>query len=404
MQQRSPATALSTPVVLLLAFASGLSVANVYFAQPLLDLMAGTFGIAPAAMGVVMTAAQVGYGLGLILLVPLGDLLDRRRLIVGHCLLTAGALLLVATAPTGTALLIGMAAMGFLAVVAQTIVSFAAVLADPARRGRIVGTVTSGIVVGILLARTISGALADFAGWRAVYFLSAALACLTAIVLYRVLPAREPPRERTSYPRLLRSTFRLYLDEPVLRVRAVLGLLIFATVVTMLTPMVLPLSAPPWSLSRTEIGLFGLAGAAGALGSARAGRLADRGRAQWTTGMALLLMLVAWLPIWFLPQSLWALIVGVLLLDFGLQAVHVTNLSLLFQLRAEAHSRLNAAYMVFYSIGSALGAIGSTMIYAHAGWNGVCAMGATLSAVALLFWYFTRHIMPRPQRRQALRR
>ena len=188
--------------------------------------------------------------------------------------------------------------------------------------------------------------------------------------------------------------FTLFVEEPVLRIRAILALLIFTAVTILWTPMVMPLSAPPFSLSHTEVGLFGLAGAMGAVGAARAGRLADRGRAQHTTGIALAIMLVSWLPLALLPCSLWGLIIGVVTIDFGLQSVHVANQSLIYRVRPEAGSRLTAGYMIFYSIGCATGSIVSTLVYAQSGWTGVCVLGAAISAVALVFWTLTRHLTP----------
>ncbi|MFJ2487262.1 MFS transporter [Pseudomonas sp. NPDC087639] len=380
---------LNSSVVLLFAVACGLAVGNVYYAQPLLDAMAEAFAMSPASIGIVITLTQIGYGVGLVLLVPLGDLLNRRRLIVTQTLLSAAALLIIALAPTSLWLLLGMTLTGLLAVVTQVLVAYAATLTDPAQRGRVVGVVTSGIVVGILLARTVAGAMADLAGWRAIYWLSAGLTLVMALLLFRVLPKAEAPQPATRYSALIASVFSLFKEEPVLRQRALLALLTFASAMVLWTPMVLPLAAPPLSLSHSEIGLFGLAGAAGALAAARAGHLADRGLGQWVSGLSLLLMLGSWLPIALTQSSLWALLLGVITLDLGLQAVHVTSQSMIYSVRPEAQSRLTAGYMLFYSIGSALGSIGSTAMYAWAGWTGVCLLGAGINAVALGYWWLT---------------
>jgi predicted MFS family arabinose efflux permease len=390
------AAPLSDAVALLFAVACGLAVANVYYAQPLLDTMADEFGIGHAAVGLIITITQIGYGFGLLLVVPLGDILNRRRLIIGQSLLSVLALLTVAAAPSYLVLFIGMTAVGLLAVVTQVLVAYAAALAAPDERGRVVGVVTSGIIIGILLARTISGTLSDLFGWRSVYVVSAAATLVIAILLAKVLPRREDRSasktdSAMTYPKLIGSVFVLFVEEPVLRIRATLALLIFTAITILWTPMVLPLGAPPFSLSHTEIGLLGLAGAMGAIGAARAGRLADRGRAEHTTGVALAIMLVSWLPIALLPYSLWGLIVGVVAIDFGLQSVHVANQSLIYRVRPEARSRLTAGYMIFYSIGSATGSIASTLVYARAGWSGVCLLGAIISAFALVFWALTRH-------------
>ncbi|MCO7626363.1 MFS transporter [Pseudomonas fluorescens] len=380
---------LKSSVVLLFAIACGLAVGNVYYAQPLLDAMAEAFTMSPATIGIVITLTQIGYGLGLVLLVPLGDLLNRRRLIVTQTLLSAAALLMIALAPDSAWLLLGMTLTGLLAVVTQVLVAYAATLAVPAQRGRVVGVVTSGIVVGILLARTIAGAMADLAGWRAIYLLSAGLTLLMALLLLRVLPRDEAAQPPSGYVELIASVFSLFRQEPVLRQRAILALLTFASAMVLWTPMVLPLAAPPLSLSHSEIGLFGLAGAAGALAAARAGHLADRGLGQWVSGLSLLLMLASWLPIALTQSSLWALLLGVITLDLGLQAVHVTSQSMIYSVRPEAQSRLTAGYMLFYSIGSALGSITSTAMYAWAGWTGVCLLGAAINAVALGYWWLT---------------
>lgn len=393
-QARATAPTISAPMALLFAIACGLAVANVYYAQPLLDTLAATFGIRPATVGIVITITQVGYGLGLLLVVPLGDLIDRRRLIVGQSLLSVIVLLCVALAPSAAILLPAMAAVGVLAVVTQVLVAYAAIMAPPGERGRVVGIVTSGIIVGILLARAVSGTLSDLFGWRSVYLVSAVATLVIACLLWKALPRNVRPAVRIPYPQLIRSVFMLFVEEPVLRIRAVLAMLIFMAITMLLTPMVLPLTAAPFSLSHTQVGLFGLAGAAGALGAARAGRQADRGHAQRTTGIGLVVMLLSWALIAMLPWSIWAMVIGVITIDFGLQSVHVSNQSLIYRVRPEAQSRLTAGYMIFYSIGSATGSIASTMLYAHGGWNSVCLAGAVTSGVALAFWVATRHLTP----------
>ncbi|WP_188540613.1 MFS transporter [Paenibacillus segetis] len=383
---------MSRKVAILFAIACGLAVANIYYAQPLLDAISSEFGITHSAVGIVITITQVCYALGLLLLVPLGDFLNRRWLIAGQMLVSVLALIVVGTAPTSIVLFIGIAVVGLLAVVTQTLVAFAATLATPAERGRVVGVVTSGIVIGILLARTFAGVLMDLAGWRIVYLVSAVLMLIMAGVLFRVLPNFEHKRESLSYFQLLRSMLALFTQEPILRIRAALALMIFTAFSILWTSLVLPLSTPPLSLSHTAIGAFGLAGVAGALAAARAGRLADQGLGQKTTGVALFLLLISWLPISYTQHSLLALIVGIVLLDLAVQAVHVTNQSMILTLRPEARSRLTAGYMVFYSIGSATGSIASTSIYAYSGWSGVCLLGASVSALALLFWSLTRRL------------
>lgn len=387
-------TPLTRLTILLFAVASGLAVANAYFAHPLLDVMADDLHLSRTVAGLIVGATQLGYGLGLILLVPLGDLVDRRKLIIIQSLLTAVALVFVTLSTNATMLLASMAAVGFLAVVTQALVAYAASLAHPSERGHIVGMVTSGIVLGILLARSVAGTLTDLSGWRTVYIVSALLTLVIALLLWRALPRQQRPQSSLSYVGLIRSLATLFAEEPILRIRAVIAMLIFANITTLLAPLVLPLTAPPYSMSHTEVGLFGLAGAAGALGAVRAGHWTDRGHGQRTTGIALALMLFAWLPISMLDRSILWLIVGVLVIDFGLQATHVTNQGMIYRVRPDAQNRLTAAYMLFYSLGSAIGSSTSTIIYAHAGWTGVCISGAGISLATILFWALTLRATP----------
>ncbi|MDN3261160.1 MFS transporter [Streptomyces sp. CSDS2] len=381
-------------LVLLFAIACGSAVANVYFAQPLLVTLGERFSLGSGLLGAIVTVTQVGYAAGLFLLVPLGDLADRRRLITLQLGLLAAALLAVALAPGTAVLLAALAMVGGLAVVTQTMVAAAAHLAAPAFRGRVVGAVTSGVITGILLARTVAGVLADLAGWRSVYLFSAAVTATLAVLLRRALPAGQPPADRIPYRRLLASTVTLFARNRLLRVRGALALLAFAAFSTLWSSVVQPLSSPPWSLSHTAIGAFGLAGAAGALAAGIAGRWNDRGLAQRTTGTALVLLALSWLPLAFTRQSLWALAVGTVLLDFAVQAVHVTNQTLIHAVRPDAGSRIIGGYMIFYSAGSALGATGSSLAYAAAGWTGVTALGAAFSCAALLLWATSRGGVP----------
>lgn len=391
---RQEAKSISTPsfsrlLTFLFAAACGMAVATIYFAHPLLDNIANDFGMTHSSIGIVITVTQICYALGLFLLVPLGDLFNRRRLILAHMVLMVFALLGVGFSSSGVLLFVSLAVVGLLAVVTQTLVSYAASLTDATQRGSVVGFVTSGVVIGILLARSFAGIITDLAGWRSVYLVAAFLTLAISMFLYGKLPDDERKKERLSYLQLLRSTIALYAQERLLRIRSMLALLIFMAFSILWTSLVLPLHAAPFSLSHSAIGAFGLAGVAGAIAAARAGKLADRGFGQRTTGIALLLLLLSWWPIYSLDFSLWALAAGIILLDLAVQAVHVTNQSLIFSVLPEARSRITASYMIFYSIGSASGSIASTSMYGYAGWYGVCLLGASVSAAALLFWGLT---------------
>lgn len=380
---------LSSSLTLVFSVTCGLAVANVYFAQPLLDAMAKSLAVDAGLIGAVVTATQAGYALGLLLIVPLGDLLNRKRLMVSQTVISAFALALVGASQTWLTLLAAMIVVGLMAVVAQVLVAYAAVLAAPSQRGQVVGTVTSGIVLGILLARFTSGLMADLAGWRAVYFLSSGLMLTLAAVLWRTVPDTKSRKSSSTYLGLIRSLFALLISDPVLRIRGLLASLIFAAFSVLWTAMVLPLSAPPLLLSHTAIGMFGLAGVAGALAARRAGRWADRGYGQRVTGLALGALTLSWLPISCAPTSLLIFACGVILLDFAVQAIHVTSQSLIFAARPGAQSRMVGAYMCFYSIGSALSAMAATQTYARWGWPAVSLLGASISTAALALWCLT---------------
>ncbi len=381
-----PGPGLTRGTTLILAATAGLSVANIYYAQPLLDVMGRDLSISSDRVGLVVTLTQVGYGLGLILIVPLGDRMDRRRLVIAQVALSVLALLTVAASGTAAMLFAGMAALGLLAVVVQVLVAFAATLAVPNAQGKAIGTVTGGIVAGILAARFMAGMIADLGGWRAVYGLSAGATLVMLGVLAHSLPSHPAPPQGGRYAEALRSIPLLFVRDPVLLVRGVLAALIFASFGTLWTTLVFPLRADPFAYSHGQIGLFGLVGLAGALAATGAGRLADRGLGQWTTGGALVILTASWGAIALLPRSIPLLVVGILLLDLAVQAVHVTNQSIILARHPEARSRLVGGYMVFYSVGSAIGAGSATMIYAQAGWLGVSALGAAFSALALGVW------------------
>lgn len=377
----------------LFAIASGLSVANVYYAQPLLDALSRDFGISHAAIGGVVTATQIGCAVALLLLVPLGDRMDRRRLMAIQLLALVVALVVVGLAQSAPVLLIGVLAVGLLGTaMTQGLIAYAASASAVHERGRVVGAAQSGVFVGLLLARVYAGGVSDLAGWRGVYLTAAALMLAIALPLWRRLPALAAVPDEMRYLRLIASMLTLLLQEKVLQVRGVLAMLMFAALNIFWSALVLPLSAPPHGFSHTAIGAFGLVGAIGALAAARAGQWADRGQGERTSAVALALLLLAWWPLSLMASSLVALVVGIILLDLGAQALHVTSQSMIFLTRRDAYSRLIGLYMLFYAVGSGLGAIGATATYAHAGWQAVCLLGAVVSLLALLFWWLTRRV------------
>ncbi|MCM7456386.1 MFS transporter [Enterobacter hormaechei] len=381
---------LSPALILLMSVATGLAVASNYYAQPLLDTIARAFDLSASSAGFIVTAAQLGYAAGLLFLVPLGDMFERRMLIVSMTLLAAGGMLITASSQSLTMMIIGTALTGLFSVVAQILVPLAATLASPEKRGKVVGTIMSGLLLGILLARTVAGLLASLGGWRTVYWVASVLMVIMALALWRGLP-RVKQENHLNYPQLLASVFSLFTRDKLLRTRAVLGCLTFANFSILWTSMAFLLAAPPFNYSEGVIGLFGLAGAAGALGARPAGGLADKGKSHMTTSSGLVLLLLSWAAIWYGHVSVLALIVGILVLDLTVQGVHITNQTVIYRVKPDARNRLTAGYMTSYFIGGAAGSLISASAWQHAGWTGVCAIGAIVAAINLLVWWRGYH-------------
>ncbi|NTX87352.1 MFS transporter [Citrobacter youngae] len=381
-----PTQGLSPALIVLMSVATGLAVASNYYAQPLLDTIARNFSLSASTAGFIVTAAQLGYAAGLLFLVPLGDMFERRILIVSMTLLAAGGMLITASSQSLGMLILGTALTGLFSVVAQILVPLAATLATPDKRGKVVGTIMSGLLLGILLARTVAGLLANLGGWRTVFWVASVLMALMAIALWRGLPKMKS-ETHLNYPQLLGSVFSLFIHDKLLRTRAMLGCLTFANFSILWTSMAFLLAAPPFNYSEGMIGLFGLAGAAGALGARPAGGFADKGKSHLTTTAGLLLLLLSWLAIWFGHTSVPMLIIGILVLDLTVQGVHITNQTVIYRIHPDARNRLTAGYMTSYFIGGAAGSLISASAWQHAGWAGVCLAGVTVAVLNLLVWW-----------------
>nr|WP_246210984.1 MFS transporter [Phytoactinopolyspora alkaliphila] len=341
-------------------------------------------GVSVDAVGWFVGVGQLGYLAGLVLLVPSGDLLDRRRLIVLHLVLVATGLTITAASPTAWVAFSGLAIAGVFAVVVQTTVAYATSLSAPSERGRNLEIVTSDVVIGILGGRILAGFLADVWGWRIIYIVLAILAAILALLALRLLP-QDVPAEPIRYGQLIRAFMSLFI-QPAFLSRGLIAFFLFASFGAPWSGMALPLAGPPWHLSETQIGLFSIAGLAGALGAARAGRWADTGHTRRVTGIALLILLASWLAIGQLTWSLLLLVLGVILLDFAVQAVHVSNQHILTTTFSARASTTVGAYMVFYSLGSAVGAASTTALYDTTGWMGSSFLGAAFAAGGLVIW------------------
>ncbi|WP_329578379.1 MFS transporter [Kitasatospora sp. NBC_01250] len=378
------APGLSRPLVLLLATACGLVVANNYYAQPLLPALAGSLRVSSGVAGLCITLNQLGYALGLVFLVPLGDLLAPRRLVVTMLAVDTLALASAALAPGAGSLLAALAVVGLTGSAASVLIPLATSLAREDQRGRVVGILMTGLLLGVLLARTASGALDQLAGWRAVYGLAAAATGLLALALRLRLP-KLPARQGQSYPRLLASVATLVRTEPLLRSRMASGALAFGCFQLLWTGLPFLLSDRPYHYSAATIGLFGLLGAAGALGARPIGRLQDRGSAHPATGLLLLTLAFAWAALAG-GHHLLPLIAGILLLDVGAQGLNVLNQARIYTFPVALRSRVTTAYMTAYFLGGAVGATAAATLYAAAGWLGSCLTGLGLTAVAGALW------------------
>lgn len=381
----NPPAVLTRGLVLLLAVSTGLSVASLYYVQPLLNSIRHSLHMSTTTAGLVVTVTQIGYVAGLVLLVPLGDLFARRRLIPIMSVGIAICLGIVSISPTPAVLLVGSVAVGALSVAAQLMVAFTATLASDADRGRVVGTVMSGLLLGILLARTAAGYLADLGSWRTPFEVAAAVMAVLTLVLWRKLPD-DPERARVNYPRLIVSVPLLLREEPVILLRSIYGAAAFGAFNALWTPLAFLLSGPPYHYATSTIGLFGLFGVVGALTASLAGRWADHGGAPAMTGITSVLLLSTWGAVAVGHSSLAALIAGVIVLDFAVQGLHITNQSLIYRLRPEARSRITSAYMALYFVGGVTGSISASAAYAAGGWKASSAVGAAFGLLAVALW------------------
>jgi predicted MFS family arabinose efflux permease len=364
-------------------------VSNIYFIQPLLRMVAGTFGLTVARAGSLAMLSQVGTALGMLFFVPLGDKLERRSLILVLLMGAVGALVMMALAPNVICLAAAAFFLGAFCANVHVVVPFAAHLASPAQRGRVVGTVVSGILMGVLLARTFSGTIGAWLGWRAVYALAAGAMLLLAAVVRARLPV-DRPEAVITWRELMTSTLALVKRHALLRESALLGALLFAGFSAFWTTLVFFLAEPPYQFSNPSAaaGLFGLVGAVGALAAPTIGHLADKHGPRFTVSIALWLTLAGFLCMGFAGRHLAGLIAGVVVMDLGVQIGHVSNQTRIYGIDPAARSRLNTVYMFVYFVGGGLGSFGGAAMWHWAGWWGVCGVGSGTMVLALAVEFF----------------
>ena len=385
--QSKQSKGLSSWLVFLMAFAIGVTIASNYYAQPLLHSITHDLNIAVEHAGSIIMAAQFSYAVGLLFITPLGDKFERKHLIIILMVLSTCGLIVSALSKNLWMLIIGTSMTGLFSTVAQVLIPFAATLSKPEHRGKIVGTLMSGMLLGILLGRTFAGAISTIADWHYVYWIATSIMGIVTLLLWISLPTYRNTIN-INYFQLLWSIGSLYKQEPILRIRSLLAVISFALFSLLWTPLAFLLSNDPYHYSDFIIGLFGIAGAAGALGSPIVGKLSDKGKGWLATTIGLGLLLLSWLPLSLAQYSIIALILGVVILDFSVQVTHVSNMSAIYQIRPEARSRMNTGYMVCYFIGGMLGSVGSTYLFSHYGWIAIVVSGTILGLMGIICWLF----------------
>lgn len=384
-----PADSFGIGLILLMAVGTGLIVANLYYIQPLMGEIARGFGVREAIIGYAVTLCQAGLALGTLMILPLGDVTDRRRLITMSCLGAAISLIVMAVSPNAWVFLAANLALGFTSIATHLLVSYAAHLANPARRGQVVGAVMSGLLIGILVARTVSGYAGAWMGWREVLF----IASLATLGLGAVMRMRLPHDDETHairYGDLLGSMPRLLFSQKTLRDACIFGALTFAAFNAFWATLTFHLEEPPFSMSTKTIGLFSLVAVAGALGANFTGRLTTLIRPFNIIAGSLVITLLSFGLFYVSGMTITGMILGIILMDLGIQAIHISNQTIIHALMPQARNRIHCVYMVCYFVGGSIGSGVGTWSFAHHGWSGLSVAGGVFTALALAWWGIRR--------------
>lgn len=376
---------LTTLTLWIMTIATGLVVANLYYNQPLLDDIAQTFHVSKGKAGQVSILTQMGYAAGMFFLLPLADMVKRRRLMIIVFAFIFLSLLLTASAGSITVLIMSSFCLGASSIIPQLLVPMTAHLAKPHERGKKIGVVMGGLLIGILLSRTFSGYIGEYFGWRTVFYAAAGIMVVIWILIGVFLPEIEPDYNG-SYGELMASLVHLAREQPKLRLAALRGGLCFACFSAFWTTIVFLLKQN-FNMGSGVAGEFGLVGAFGALAAGLMGRLSDKMDAYRLSGFTVSLILVSFVIFYFSAHSIIGLVIGVIILDMGVQATHISNQSIIFALIPEARNRINTIYMVTYFLGGAIGTFFATQLWNRFQWNGVCAIGAILSIITLVIHF-----------------
>ncbi len=374
---------LSPLTLWVMTITTGLVVANIYYNQPLLTDIADTFHVSNSKAGQVSMFTQIGYAAGLLFIVPLGDMFKRKKLMLIDFALVIISLLGVALAPTLPLLYIASFLVGLSSIIPQLLIPMAAHLANPKERGKKIGFVMSGLLIGILLSRTISGFVGAHFGWHAIYYAAAVMMFALWALIYWLLPEIEPSYTG-KYSDLMKSLGHLFMSEPKLRLAAFRGALLFAAFSAFWSTLIFLLKLPQFNKGSDVAGAFGLVGAFGAIAVGLMGRLTDKVDAYKLSTFTILLVVVSFIIFYFSSNSIIGLVVGVIIMDMGVQATHISNQAIIFSLTEEARNRVNTVYMVSYFIGGSAGTFLASRLWDQFEWNGVCAIGTILSVIVLI--------------------
>ena len=379
---------LSKKNVLFMATCTGLIVANLYYCQPLIVLIAREFGIPEADAGTITYLTQAGYAIGLFFMVPLGDKIERKKQILLTTFASVIALIVAATAQSYLVLEIASLLIGITSIVPQLILPLAASLSAAEERGKVVGTIMSGLLVGILLSRTLSGFIGDVWGWRSMFWIASGIGLALFFVMKKQFPYSKPVFEG-SYGKLLESLFTLIKTQPLLREATLINVFSFAQFGAFWTTMVLLLSASPFNFNSATIGLFGIVGASGALAAPLVGKIGDKGNSRVAVGYGCLLMLLSFIIFYFSSTSVIGIIIGIVFVDIGLQGVHISNQTRVYAIMPEARNRMNTVFMSFSFLGTAAGSAYGLILWKWGSWEAVTVGCMILSLVSLVVYALT---------------
>lgn len=380
--------------VIFMALCTGLIVANIYYCQPLVVMIAREFKVAESTAGTITFFTQLGYALGLLFFVPLGDKLERRLQIIGTTALAVISLIAAALSNSLFMLSIASLCIGATSIVPQLILPLAAHLSLPEKRGKTIGVIMSGLLIGILLSRTLSGFIGAWIGWRGMFWIAAGISTALLVIMRITFPASKP-EFKGNYANLMGSLLTLIKGQPLLREASAINALGFASFGMFWTTMVLHLANPPFQFHSDKIGMFGLAAVAGALIAPLIGGSADKGNPRVAIGYGLIIIAISYLLFYVFGQSVMGIVIGIVLLDLGQQSVHVSNQTRVYALNPQARNRLNTVFMTASFIGTSLGSAIGLWVWDKGGWTGICLTGGIMITLAFIIYAVTYKKIPK---------